>query len=195
MTDFDQYRILTADQMVFVEDFLPAGILDDIDEARFQVLHEMDEDQPFVRRTRLQIQHDGLDALLVDLMQSRKMQKLVARWTDHAWRCVASQAITAHETFMSIYQPGDSFSWHTDHQIEHRILAWFLPLNEPGGGELTYTRVAWDLRRAGKPPCGPDQFKHFPPKRNRMLIMPAWVPHRSQRAKRTRRLLHGHFIA
>lgn len=194
----ERIRILAGDEMIYVDDFLTPGTLADIQGKRYDVLDEQDHDNEYVRRKRFEIFHTQLEAELATFMQDETTQKLVARWRDHAWRCVASHCLKGCETYLSVYQPGDSMFWHCDHLHDHRVLAWFLPLNEPQGGDLRYTRSAWDVHsRHKRPPCqhGVDGYKRFPPKVNRLLVMPAWVPHKVDKARRERRILHGHFIA
>ena len=191
------YRFDHLDQIFRVPDFLSPGTLNDLKAGRYQTRQKLDHLEPYVQRVRSEISHPGLDRELGQVMQTIELREAVAGWRDHAWRCVASSAIKSHEVFVSDYAPGEFFDWHVDHLIDHRILAWFIPLETIDEPWLKFTAGAMPIngftRGQDREPRGP--YRTERPVQNCLLVMPAWYPHRSLPLTVGRSLAHGHMIA
>ena len=105
---------------------------------------------------------------------------------------------SSFEVQVTLYEkPDDLYVWHVDHSSlepnsNRRILNYILYLTEPEGGNLDitddYTYKGEDLLN-----------KSFPigtsikPKKNRLVIMPSWIPHRVNPVTSGKRLtINGH---
>ncbi len=179
-------------QYIAVDDFLPSGILHDIQAGHYDKVRTITEANESVQRERCQFRHANFEAYLSAFVQRSDVQDGVREWRDLSWRALSSSCITGHEQFVSKFEPGQCFNWHVDNTRSNRYLSFFIPLNEPGGGELLFHREGFPTRGAGSD-YEPPKHAIWPPKANRLLILPTWYPHRSLEAAATRWLLHGHF--
>ena len=82
-------------------------------------------------------------------------------------------------------------NWHVDHTVLNRVFAYFIALNEPGGGDLCWNQDGFPIDGA-KPDEDFRRQWQAVPTTNRLILMPAWYPHRSLPCDTERHLLHGH---
>lgn len=184
-------KINTYGDAVIIEDFLRPETLEAMQLGNYEIVETLKHEGHPVKRTRLQVVNEAFNNELAGFVQSTPFRETVSGWPDLSWRCIASRVIRKHESHVSIFEPGDCMEWHIDHMNDSRVSAFFLPLNEPGGGELVWNKNKYPIDGA-RPGDEFDADFVLAPKINRLCIIPSWYPHRSMPCEGQRLLLHGH---
>lgn len=187
-------NIIVDNGVIIVEDFLTEETLSDLLEGRYGVTAVRDtEDERLVRRVKKDIRHKTLVNELYNFAISPDLMFTTAGWADSCWKALYYGKIRRTETAISEFDEGAYMRWHTDVGFDGRLFNWIIGLNDPeDGGELewnfdTLPRGDASYDYEGEP------VSSVVIEQNKLVLMPAWFPHRVTRCWSKRVVAHGHW--
>ena len=143
--------------------------------------------------------HTTVPNIIEKLIWSKKVRKKILPLGDLSWKWFLIGKTVGFEVQATFYsKPDDHYDWHVDHvHLKNdlsagRVLNYILYLTELKGGEL---QLSDDFGLADSPKRNIDYHvgMTIKPEKNKLVIIPSWIPHRVLPTPKGERItINGH---